>query len=192
MPPPPTARLEFRVWRASDVELAAKLWGDARVMRFIGGPYSDEEVRARIEREVANDAAFGIQYWPVFVDGAFAGACGLKPHATEPGHHFREIGFQFLPEFWGAGYASEAARAVIAYAFGTLDATALFAGHHPENETSRALLIRLGFTQIGTHYFARTALQHPWYRLDRPERAAVGGLTKGVGEVGGGQGRSGY
>ena len=166
MPPPPTARLEFRLWRAADVDLAAKLWCDPRVMRFIGGPYSDEEVRNRVAREVANDAAYGIQYWPVFVDGTFAGACGLKPHETEPGHHFREIGFQFLPEFWGAGYASEAARAVIAYARDVLGAQTLWAGHHPENEVSRALLMRLGFTQAGTHFFARTGLQHPWWRLD--------------------------
>lgn len=164
MPPPPTARLEFRVWRASDVALAAKLWGDPRVMRFIGGPYSDEEVRDRVAREVANDAAHGIQYWPVFVDGTFAGACGLKSHPDGPPIY--ETGFQFLPGFWGAGYASEAARAVIAYARDALGARTLWAGHHPENDSSRALLTRLGFTQAGTHFFARTGLQHPWWRLD--------------------------
>jgi [ribosomal protein S5]-alanine N-acetyltransferase len=167
MPPPPTARLEFRVWRTADVALATKLWGDPRVMRFIGGPYSHGEVLARLAREEVNDAAHGIQYWPVFVADTFAGCCGLKPHETEPGRRFREIGFQFLPEFWGAGYASEAARAVIAYAFDALDAAALFAGHHPENAASRALLARLGFTEIGTHFFARTGLQHPWHRLER-------------------------
>jgi [ribosomal protein S5]-alanine N-acetyltransferase len=167
MPPPPTARLEFRLWRRADVELATKLWCDPRVMRFIGGPYSRDEVLARLAREEGNDAAHAIQYWPVFVADTFAGCCGLRPHETESGAHFREIGFQFLPAFWGAGYASEAARAVIAYAFDVLDVTALFAGHHPQNDASRALLARLGFAEIGTHWFARTGLQHPWHRLDR-------------------------
>ena len=134
-------------------------------MRYIGGPYSRDEVIERLAREEANEAALGIQYWPVYVADAFAGCCGLKPHQS--GHPLYETGFQFLPAFWGAGYASEAARAVIAYAFERLDATALFAGRHPENEASHALLTRLGFKQIGTHFFARTALQHPWYRLDR-------------------------
>jgi ribosomal-protein-alanine N-acetyltransferase len=166
MPPPPTARLEFRTWAASDVELASSLWADPRVMRFLGGPYSHDEVVARLAREVENDASNAVQYWPVFVEGEFAGCCGLKPHEPELGHF--EIGFHFLPERWGGGYASEAARAVVEYAFGPLGFEALFAGHHPENDTSRRLLTRLGFTQIGTHFFARTALQHPWYRLDRP------------------------
>jgi RimJ/RimL family protein N-acetyltransferase len=54
---------------------------------------------------------------------------------------------------------------VIAHAFAELGASALFAGHHPQNAASAALLSRLGFTQIGTHHFARTGLEHPWYRL---------------------------
>jgi ribosomal-protein-alanine N-acetyltransferase len=163
--PPPTARLEFRRWTGADLALAASLWSDPDVMRFIGGPYSDEEVTARIERELANEAAHGVQYWPLFVrdTGEFAGACGLKPH--DPETRAYEIGFQLRPEFWGRGYATEASRAVIAHAFGALQATVLFAGHHPRNDASGALLAKLGFTTIGTHFFARTGLDHPWCRL---------------------------
>jgi RimJ/RimL family protein N-acetyltransferase len=166
MPPPPTVRLDFRVWRASDVDLAASLWCDPRVMRYIGGPYSREEVIARLAREEANEAAYGAQYWPVFVENAFAGCCGLKPHLAP--RRLYEIGFQFLPQFWGVGYASEAARAAMAYAFDALGVAALLAGHHPENDASGRLLGRLGFTRIGTHYFARTGLEHPWYRAHAP------------------------
>jgi [ribosomal protein S5]-alanine N-acetyltransferase len=164
-PPPPTARLEFARWTVGDLDLAATMWCDAEVMRFIGGPYSAEELAARIEREVENDARYGIQYWPLFTrDGReFAGCCGLKPH--DPERRTYEIGFQLRPAFWGAGYASEAARAVMAFAFARLEAVALFAGHHPENAKSGALLRKLGFTCIGTHFFARTGLDHPWYEL---------------------------
>jgi len=153
--PAPTARLEFGRWTTSELERASSLWCNAEVMRFLGGPYTHDEVVARLTTEVANDEMYGIQYWPVFVDREFAGCCGLKPMQDD-----LEIGFHFLPKFWGAGYASEAARAVIAHAEGRT----LFAGHHPENDASRTLLTRLGFTQIGTHFFARTNLQHPWYR----------------------------
>ncbi len=133
-------------------------------MSYLGGPYSPAEVVERLAREVANDALYGIQYWPVFVDGEFAGCCGMKPYDAEQRQF--EIGFHFLPAFWGAGYASEAARAVIAYATETLGLRELYAGHHPENDASRTLLTRLGFVQIGEHYFARTALQHPWLRWE--------------------------
>lgn len=160
MPPPPTERITFGRWQRSDVDQASRLWCDPRVMHYLGGPYTREEVVERLEREIANDEALGVQYWPLFIDGDFAGCCGLKP--CDGG---LEIGFHLLPQFWRSGYASEAARAVIAYAFDELHASALYAGHHPENDASRALLERLGFTQIGTHYFARTALQHAWCRL---------------------------
>jgi [ribosomal protein S5]-alanine N-acetyltransferase len=134
-------------------------------MRFLGGPYTRDEAAARIEQEIANDAAYAVQYWPVLArDGdAFAGCCGLKPY--DPQRRAYELGFHFLPPFWGRGYASEAARAVIAHAFAERGAPALFAGHHPQNAASATLLARLGFVQIGTHHFARTGLDHPWYRL---------------------------
>jgi [ribosomal protein S5]-alanine N-acetyltransferase len=163
MPPAPTARLEFRRWTPGDVPLATLLWSDPRVMHFLGGPYSSEEVHARIERELANDDAHGVQYWPVFTieGGEFAGCCGLKPH--EPEHRRYEIGFHFRPEFWRTGFAYEASLAVIDYAFDTLGAAELYAGRHPDNIASANLLAKLGFTQIGTHHFARTGLEHPWY-----------------------------
>ena len=134
-------------------------------MHYLGG--TREEVVARLEREVANDASLAMQYWPVFVDGMFAGVCGLKPHDD-----VIEIGFHFLPRFWNTGYASEASRAVLAYGFGELGLDAIYAGHHPANDASRALLTRLGFTQIGTHFFERTRLDHPWYRLYSTPRTA--------------------
>jgi ribosomal-protein-alanine N-acetyltransferase len=158
--PSSTQRLSFGIWQLADVERAAQLWQNAEVMQFLGGPYTHDEVVARLEREVANSAALGMQYWPVFAEGTFAGVCGLKPHDD-----VIEIGFHFLPRFWGSGYASEASRAVLAYAFEELALDAIYAGHHPRNEASRALLTRLGFEQIGTHFFERTALDHPWYRL---------------------------
>ena len=169
MPPPPTARLEFRTWGATGADLAASLWCNPDVMRFIGGPYSREEVVARIAREEANEARYGVQYWPVFVGDTFAGCCGLKPHYAE--RRLYEIGFQFLPEFWGSGYGSEAARAAMAYAFEVTGAAMLFAGRHPDNGASHALLVKLGFEEFGTHYFGRTGLLHPWYRLASGRRS---------------------
>ena len=156
----------FRRWVESDLDLAADLWGDADVMRYIGGPYTEEQIARRLQREISNDREFGFQYWPIFLkaDGAYVGACGLKPYKPEAREY--EIGFHLLPRFWGHGYASEAARAAIQFAFETLRATALYAGHHPDNAASRKLVERLGFHRLGTHYFAPTRLQHPWYRLD--------------------------
>lgn len=63
-----------------------------------------------------------------------------------------------MPEFWGQGYAKEAANAVINYAFTVLNANKLFAGHHPNNIVSQKVLNSLGFTYIGNEFYKPTKL----------------------------------
>jgi ribosomal-protein-alanine N-acetyltransferase len=162
---PAAERLVFRRWSEGDLDLARSLWTNAEVMHFLGGPYSEAQVQARLHREIDNDARYGFQYWPIFLrdDGAHAGVCGLKPNPAD--ERQQEIGFHLLPQFWRRGYAFEASRAVIDFAFNAIGADALYAGHHPANDSSRVLLQRLGFACIGTHFYEPTGLDHPWYRL---------------------------
>lgn len=164
MPPPPTARLRFAEWSPDDFDLAWSLYGDVEVTRLFGGPFSREQVQARLEREIGNLAARGIQYWPMFLieNGDFVGACGLRPH----GEIFA-FGFHLRPAHWGRGYATEAARAVIDYAFNALGQTTLFAGHHPQNERSKRALVALGFEYWQHSLYEPTGLQHPGYLLKR-------------------------
>ena len=134
-------------------------------MRFIGGPYSREEVQERLAREIACQQANAFQYWPIFfLDGnEFAGCCGMRPH--DLAEKIFIMGFQLLPAFWGRGLAEESARAVIDYAFSTLGARKLLAGHHPENSKSHRVLEKLGFQPDGERFFPRTGLMQPYYRL---------------------------
>ena len=77
------------------------------------------------------------------------------------------MGFHLCPEFWGKGYATEAANAVIDYAFGQLHAEGLFAGHNPKNTVSGKILTKLGFEYIGDEFYAPTRLYHPSYEMRR-------------------------
>jgi RimJ/RimL family protein N-acetyltransferase len=167
-----TARLLFRPWSEGDLDLALGLWGDAEVTRLIGGPFSREQVRERLERERASLDGYGVQYWPVFLrdGGGHVGCCGLRPYRVEEGVY--EIGFHIRSAHWGHGYASEAARTVIAHAFGTLRAVSLFAGHHPANEGSRRLLEKLGFRYTHHEFYPPTKLEHPSYLLTAEIMAA--------------------
>jgi len=70
----------------------------------------------------------------------------------------------------GQGLASEAARAVIAHAFEELGAGALFAGHHPDNASSRRVLKKLGFVETRSELFEGTGLMHPGYLLLRAQK----------------------
>jgi [ribosomal protein S5]-alanine N-acetyltransferase len=161
-------RLGFRQWHADDLPLARALWTDPAVTRLISRePFSEEQVAARLEKEISTASTQGIQYWPIFTleGGEHVGCCGLKAHPTDPAA--REMGFHLRPGFWGRGYASEAAAAVVEHAFTSLDLPGLFAGHHPENAASARILRKLSFERIGEFLFPPTGLIHPWYYRKR-------------------------
>lgn len=91
------------------------------------------------------------------------GCCGMRPFKSEI--YSYEIGFHLRKKYWGLGYASEAAKAVIDYSFTAFKADRLYAGHHPLNEASEKLLTKLGFQYIGKNFYEPTGLYHPSYEL---------------------------
>ena len=162
-----TERLGFRKWREEDLDLAIELWGDFEVTKLFDarGAFSKEQVQDRLLREIATEQQFGVQYWPMFLleDGEHVGACGLRPYDIEK--QIFELGFHIRSDRWGKGYATEAARKVIEYAFEDLKLSGLFAGHHPENAASRHLLLKLGFRYTHDEFYEPTGLMHPSYFL---------------------------
>ncbi len=168
---PPTSyflrseRLGFRCWSREDLPFARELWGDLQVTRFFGGPFSDEEIAERFEREFTRMETYGFQYWPIHLlsDGEYVGCCGLRPYRMEEQIH--ELGFHLRPKYWGRGLAVEAARAAIAFSFNTIGARSLAAGHHPENVVSKKVLEQLGFRYTHDELFPALGMQIPYYLL---------------------------
>ena len=160
-----TERLGFRTWTDADLDLAIGLWGDTEVTKLIGGPFSIEQIRERLAREISNMQAYRVQYWPIFLlsTDEHVGCCGLRHYQLD--QKIYEIGFHLRQAYWGQGLAVEAARAVMAYAFDELEATALFAGHHPANESSRHVMSKLGFRYTHDEHYPPTGLNHPSYLL---------------------------
>ena len=128
-------------------------------------------MHSRLDREIATMAKQGVQYWPVFLlsDHDFVGCAGLRPYKLEDGIY--ELGFHLCVAHWHKGLAEEAARAVIAYAFNSIGAKSLFAGHHPGNVTSRRVLEKLGFRFTHEELYPPTGLNHPSYMLINPNNA---------------------
>lgn len=160
-----TERVAFSHWQEADLPLARLLWGEEAVTQYIcaSGTFSETDIAARLEKELENQRQFHVQYWPFFEKATqeLIGCCGLRP--SRPGVY--ELGFHLRSAFWRQGYAPEAARAVIAYAFGTLGAEELVAGHHPQNLASQRVLEKLGFRYVGDEFYAPTGLNHPSYVL---------------------------
>ncbi len=160
-----SARLGFRCWTRDDLPLARELWGDMEVTRFFGGPFSDEEISERLQREIDRMNVNQFQYWPIHLlsDNEHVGCCGLRPYRLEDKIH--ELGFHLRPKYWGRGLALEAARAAIDYAFETIGAKGLSAGHHPGNANSKKVLEKLGFQYTHDEYFAALGMSIPYYLL---------------------------
>lgn len=174
-----TERIGFSKWEKTDTALAFMLWGDAKVSKYIsaGGVFTRKQIEQRLLTEIENDKRCRIQYWPIFVReayreapkgplpeaGGFIGCCGLRP--WEDSREVLEMGVHLRSAFWGRGYAQEAARAVIRYAFSTVGAVRVQAGHHPENLASQKLLVKLGFQFEEERFYAPTGLWHPTYYM---------------------------
>lgn len=160
-----TGRIGFSKWNRDDIKLAELLWGDPKVTRFIcaGGKFSPDDIANRLNKEIFNGEKHQVQYWPIFelATNDLIGCCGLRPYKENE----YEIGFHLRPMFWGQGYATEAANAVINYAFSVIKADKLFAGHNPNNVASRKLLNKLGFIYICDEFYEPTGLYHPSYEL---------------------------
>jgi RimJ/RimL family protein N-acetyltransferase len=165
-----TERIGFSKWTKEDTALAMSLWGDPEVTRYIcaTGKFSKQDILKRLSLEMENDGRYSLQYWPIFslADGEFLGCCGLRPHDMEKS--IFELGYHLGSGHWGKGYATEAAGAVIHYAFDTLQASNLIAGHHPQNEGSGKVLAKLGFHRLGDAYYPPTGLYHAAYMYRLP------------------------
>jgi RimJ/RimL family protein N-acetyltransferase len=162
-------RLVFRTWSESDLPDALSLWTDPEVNRFLGGPMSPETVRERLNLEMDRQRKLGLQYWPVYLrsNGAFAGCAGLRPFHHEAGVY--EMGVHIARPYWSMQLGEEAACAVMEYAFGTLGAMALTAGHNPNHLHSKRLIERLGFRFSHTEPWGPLGTETPFYRLHRPQ-----------------------
>jgi RimJ/RimL family protein N-acetyltransferase len=100
----------------------------------------------------------------------FIGWSGIKL-LTEEVNGFKnvyELGYRFLPEFWGKGYATESAQASLDLGFNQLNADKIYAYADVENQSSNYILTKLGFENKGT--FLDKGDNCNWYELDKNNR----------------------
>jgi RimJ/RimL family protein N-acetyltransferase len=172
-----TARLRLRPWRDGDLPAFAALNADPRVMEHFPGTLSRAESDALVARNRDHFAAHGFGLWAVEVPGRapFIGFVGLAvPRFEGPFTPCVEVGWRFAAEHWGQGYATEAASAVLAHAFGPLGLAEVVSFTAPANRRSRRVMERLGMTRLPADDFEHPGLPeghplrpHVLYRLSR-------------------------
>lgn len=145
-----TERLTLRKWRAGDVDLWLELLNTPEVKRYLAGVQSADKVAARFAQLLPAWDEEGLSFLAVErrTDGAFVGACGigrvLDEPAPEPLASGLQIGWQVRADMWGHGYATEAARAFLPYAFDTLGLDTLWAQTSERNRGSWGVMQKLG------------------------------------------------
>jgi len=135
-----TERLVLRAPRHEDVEAIALIINDLRIaqnLTRVPHPYgvADAEEFFATVNKPDGEICFVIT-----LDGKPIGSCSIILRDEVP-----EIGYWFGVDHWGLGYATEAARAVIDYAFGELGYEALQSGARVSNPASRRVLEKCGF-----------------------------------------------
>ena len=150
-----TERLLLRNWRAADLKPFARLNADPAVMEFFPKALSEEEsnamaarIKDRIDRE-------GWGLWAVERKdtGEFIGFTGLSvPVADLPFMPCVEIGWRLAREHWGNGFATEAARAVLRFAFDELRLAEVVSFTAATNLRSQAVMKRIGMSNTGLDF----------------------------------------
>lgn len=180
--PPPmitTPRLILRAFRDSDLAPFAEQNADPHTMRFFAGVLTRAESDAYAARATQHMKDHGIGKWAVEVPGVapFIGAVGLQHVGYEA--EFTpavEVAWRLHKNYWGQGYATEAARAAIADGFERLGLTEIVAVTVLANLPSQRVMERLGMTRSVEFDHPRLTEGHPMrrhilYRLPREEAA---------------------
>lgn len=183
-----TDRLILRPWRDTDIDSLAALNADPEVMAFIGEPRTRAQTETMVDtvRRHATDHGFGL--WAIEVKAGAGrepsgciGFAGLNvPTFEAPFMPCVEAVWRLARRYWGAGYATEAARAAVADGFDRFGFDEIVAFTAVGNARSRAVMARLGMDRDAAADFDHPALpvghplrRHALYRLRRPGRVVA-------------------
>lgn len=185
-----TERLYLRQWVEDDFARFAKMSADPRVMKYFPKLLSVEQsnqIAAKCQQLIA-DRGWG--FWAVGLKksheaGRFIGFVGLhEPQADLPFAPCIEVGWRLHPNYWGQGYATEAGRAALEFAFEVLNANEVVSFTAAINQPSRLVMERLGMTNTQSD-FEHPAIpesdpphplaRHVLYKITRREWTASNG-----------------
>ena len=166
-----TDRLILRPPDDPDREALAAMNADPRVAEWLSGPLTRQESDALVDRIRTEIGLNGWGFWAVErkADRAVIGLTGLlaMPDSLPPGPAV-EIGWRLSPAAWGSGYATEAARAALAWGFEHIRPPEIIAITARTNLRSQAVMRKIGMVPDPARDF-----EHPKLAQDHPLRPHV-------------------
>lgn len=167
---PRTARLRMRQWQAADRAVFAQMNADPKVMQFYPALLSRQDSDAMADRIEQLIAAQGWGLWALELRDSheFIGFTGLHyPDASLPCAPCVEVGWRLHSDYWGYGYATEAANAALHVAFEELNCRDVYSFASVGNLKSQAVMQRLGMYNTNQNF------EHPSIPEGNPLREHV-------------------
>lgn len=171
-----TERLIMRQWSESDRVVFARLNADADVMAFLPAVLNKSESDTLADRIEALIDGRGWGLWALELKQSqqFIGFVGLhEPTYELPVTPCVEIGWRLAREYWGKGYATEAANVALEFAFKTLALNEVYSFTSVINKRSSAVMQRLNMLDTGKNFVHpmladnNVLREHVLYKIDR-------------------------
>lgn len=147
-----TPRLYLREMTPEDAEVAYILNLDPEVLRYTGDdPFESIEEAKTFLENYSSYHTYGFGRWGVILKetGEYLGWCGLKytPELDE-----FDIGYRLMKQFWGKGYATEAAEACLEFGFTQFNMKTIVGRAMPANVASVRVLEKIGLTFLENRF----------------------------------------
>jgi len=180
-----TERLYLREFEESDWEAVHQYGSDPEVVKFLAwGPNTKEDSRNFIRRAIGYEQQEPRKDYVLAVvlkaKGTLIGGCGI--HLSKPNSREGGISYCLNRHFWGRGYATEAARALLAFGFQEMGLHRIFATCDVENLASARVLEKVGMKREGClrehiwtkgrwrDSFLYAILEHQWQQMKSTSR----------------------
>ena len=163
-----TERLLLREITLADTADMFRLHSHPVVQQYTGESVIESvaEMERIVQRRIRDYARIGYGRWAtVLKEGQqFIGWSGL---AYLPEFDATDIGYRFLPEFWGKGLATEASKAILTYAFDQLDLQRIIALAMKENTASIRVMEKIGMAFEKYAPYEPGSIDVAWYWRDK-------------------------
>lgn len=150
-----TDRLILRQWKKEDFPAFARMNADPVVMEYYPDTLSEDESNSMAHKleSLISERSWGFWAVETIKENRFIGFVGLhKPTYELPVSPCVEIGWRLAKEYWGSGYATEAAEASLRFAFVNLGLNEVYSFTSVSNKKSRSVMERLNMQNTGKNF----------------------------------------
>jgi ribosomal-protein-alanine N-acetyltransferase len=171
-----TDRLILRELLESDVDGMFALDSDALVHQYLGNnPIKTKQQAIKVIQWIRKQYdEFGIGRFAAIEksSGDFIGWSGLKLNAGEKEalngfQDFIDIGYRFIPKYWGKGYATESAIAMLKFGFENMGYPVIYGAAEIENAASNKVLQKIGLKYVNDFFY--DDIPCSWYELKKED-----------------------